>query len=118
VTSTKQYPTYPFTANEARIHDPLVTTLQVAVPLWIERWKHATPQRRADRAVECADMVAAHGDAILYRTKGRPRRLHDETDEGEPGTAEAFNHLAEGIALGAYVPGGITMFGHHWEVPA
>jgi hypothetical protein len=112
------FPQFPFTANEARIHDLLVSTLQVAVPLWIERWRHASPRRRCDRAIECADMVAAHGDAILYRTKGRARRLRDETDEGAPGTAEAFNHLAEGIALGAFQPGGITMFGHHWEVPA
>jgi hypothetical protein len=45
--------------------------------------------------------------------------LHDGTwAEAEAGTAEAFNHLAEGVALGAFQPGGITIFGHHWEVPA
>jgi hypothetical protein len=114
------FPTFPLTANEARIHDPLMASLEVAVPLWIERWRNASPQRRCDRAIACADVVAAHGDKILYRSKPHPaRRLHDGTwAEAEAGTAEAFNHLAEGVALGAFQPGGITIFGHHWEVPA
>ena len=113
------FPQFPFTANEARIHDPLVISLQVAVPLWIERWRRATAQQRCDRAIECAEVVASDGDKILYRSRPRPaRRLRDGTyTQAEAGTAEAFNHLAEGIALGAYQPGGITIFGHHWEVP-
>jgi hypothetical protein len=47
-------------------------------------------------------MIAAHGDAIMFREKGT--------------TAKAFNALAEAVALLAYCPGGITIFDQHWEV--
>ena len=32
-------------------------------------------------------------------------------------TARLFNHLSEAIAVLAWVPGGITIFGDHYEVP-
>jgi hypothetical protein len=53
------FPTFPLTANEARIHDPLMASLEVAVPLWIERWRNASPQRRCDRAIACAGASVA-----------------------------------------------------------
>lgn len=33
-------------------------------------------------------------------------------------TADAFNHLAEGIACLAFAPGGVRLFGSHWEAVA
>ena len=76
--------------------------LLAAVPLWIERVRHLSPQRRQDRAAGLAQIIAARGDVILYRGGKR----------GE--SAAAFNALAEGLAIGACQPGGITAFGHHW----
>lgn len=99
----------------------LVGALEAAVPLWIWEWRNASPERRADRARECGQLVASHGDQILFRSKGRAPRWENseglgyhEVHGGSPGTAQAFNRLAEGIALGAYQPGGITVFDQHW----
>jgi hypothetical protein len=107
---------------------PLVATLEAAVPLWIWELRNWRPEHRIARAKACGQAVTAHGDQILFRSKGRaPKwekahgkpgdaeyqpamRVHD----GSPGTAGAFNRLAEGIACAAYQPGGITVFGLHW----
>lgn len=103
--------------------------LSAAVPLWILEWRNRHPDHRTTRAQACGQIVTHYGDQILYKSKrhapkwekahGRPgdddyqpaRKIHD----GSPGTAAAFNRLAEGIALAAYQPGGITIFGIHWE---
>jgi len=108
----------------------LAVSLEAAVPLWIAKWRNARPEHRIARAQACGNIVTHYGDQILYKGKrhapkyeqahGKPgdedyqpaQKIHD----GSPGTASAFNALAEGIALAAYQPGGITMFGHHWEV--
>lgn len=80
----------------------MTATLQVAVPLWIEQLRPLTPEQRLARAGELADIVAEHGDIILYRG----------SKKGE--TAKAFNALAEGLAIGAYQPGGVTFMGEHF----
>ncbi len=80
----------------------LPVALQAAVPLWIERVRHMTPGQRQARAAELADVITERGDVILYR---RARR-------GE--SAAAFNALAEALAIGAFQPGGVTVFGSHW----
>jgi len=114
------YPKYPFTAGEAQRHDALVPLLELAVPLWIHHWRGSTPFTRTSRAAYCGEMVGAHGDLLMFRSRPVPARTLDGGTEVDatPGTAELFDRLAEGIALGAFQPGGITMFGHHWEVPA
>lgn len=84
---------------------PLPMALEVAVPLWIERFRDWPAQCRIERARECGDFVAIHGDIILYRNR-----------TGEVRTAKGFNRLAEGIALGAYQPGGVGACGLHWCV--
>ena len=83
--------------------DLLRTTLSAAVPLWIERVRGYSEERRLDRARECAQVIAEKGDRILFRGK----------KVGE--TAAAFNALAEGIACAAFQPGGLDFLGDHWE---
>lgn len=81
----------------------LTTTLQLAVPLWIERLRHAGWDHVQERARTCSQIVAEKGDIIQFKSK-------------KPGeSAAAFNALAEGIACLAFCPGGVTVFGDHWE---
>lgn len=89
--------------------DPTETTrlllagmLAVTVPLWIERMRRWPEESIFARAHECAQIVAEKGDVILYRGK-----------KGE--SAAAFNALAEGVAVLAFAPGGVTIFGLHFE---
>lgn len=79
----------------------LQTSLQIAVPIWIERVRSMTPDARIARAHEAVDVIASAGDTILYRVPGK--------------TAKNFNVLAEAIAIMAFCPGGVTVFGEHWE---
>jgi hypothetical protein len=59
-------------------------------------------EQRIARASGLADIIASQGDIILYRGGKK----------GE--TAKAFNAMAEGLAIGAYQPGGVTFLGEHW----
>jgi hypothetical protein len=80
----------------------LVITLQVAVPLWIHEVAKLTQAERLAAARECGQMIAEHGDDIIYLS---PRK-------GE--TARAFNALARGLACAAYQPGGVWFMGTHF----
>jgi hypothetical protein len=82
----------------------LTLALDAAVPLWILKHKDTCPDDRMYRAHYLADIIAGEGDNILFRG---PKA-------GD--TARAFNALAEGLALMAYVPGGVTFAGRHWVV--
>lgn len=82
--------------------DLLSISLAAAVPLWIEQLKPLTPDQRIGRTGELAEIIASKGDAILYRS----------TKRGE--SAKAFNALAEGLAIGAFQPGGVTFAGQHY----
>lgn len=81
----------------------LSSTLQLAVPLWIDQLRGRGWDYVQQRAQECGNYVAEHGDLILFKGKKK----------GE--TAEAFNRLAEGVACLSFCPGGVTLFGSHWE---
>jgi hypothetical protein len=81
----------------------LAATLQVAVPFWIEQLRGAGDEDRLAMALESAQFIAEHGDNVLYRGARK----------GD--SAKAFNHVARGLAIGAYQPGGVTAFGQHWE---
>lgn len=91
-------------APQCARRDLLTTSLLAAVPLWIHRMRDWSPEERCRRSPELADHVAAHGDILQFKSKKR----------GE--TAEAFNRLAEGVAILAHQPGGVTVFGLHWCV--
>lgn len=80
----------------------LVETLAFAVPLWIDEIRSLTDSQRAARARRCSAMVAERGDVLQFGSS-------------KPGkAAEVFNALAEGLACGAYQPGGINFAGRHW----
>ena len=80
----------------------LPIALSAAVPLWIEKLRPLAPEQRIARTSGLADIIASQGDIILYRGGKK----------GE--TANAFNALAEGLAIGAFQSGGVTAFGQHW----
>lgn len=109
----------PFESLRARAE--FIESLRVMVPLYIHEWQGRPFAQRQARARWCARMVTAHGDQILYRSKGRRGHWAKDTEpkvwiEGSPGTAGAFAALAEGIALLALeVEGGVTVFGQHWH---
>src|SRR5216684_3777752 len=81
----------------------LPIALQAAVPMWIDELRRTTDTKtRLHMASESAQFIAEHGDNVLYRG---PKR-------GD--SAKAFNHVARGLAIGAFQPGGVTAFGSHW----
>jgi len=81
----------------------LHTFLSFAVPLWIDHIRSWDEKQRYERAKICAQKVAEHGDDIQFRSKKK----------GE--TAKAVNHLAEGLAILSFQPGGVSFFGLKFE---
>jgi hypothetical protein len=81
----------------------LQAALSAAVPLNIAVFQMRPWTELEQLAKEAAQVVAEKGDRILFRSKKR----------GE--TAAAFNKLAEGIAVLAFAPGGVKVFGLHFE---
>lgn len=88
---------------ERATYELLKCSLSAAVPLWQEKLKLLPWPAIQKRAQIAADVIASHGDNILFRSKKK----------GE--TAAAFNSLAEGIAALSFAPGGIKIFGLHFE---
>lgn len=82
------------------MNDLLKLTLEVAVPLWIERYRGQSFERLKERAGECSQVIAEHGDDILYRGKH---------------TATAFNRLAEALAILSFPPGGVRFAGMFFQ---
>ena len=81
----------------------LKLSLEAAVPLWIDKLQKQPWSTVMARKDEAAQIIAEKGDIILYRSK----------KVGE--TAKAFNSLAEGVAILAFAPGGVKVFGLHFE---
>jgi hypothetical protein len=81
----------------------LQASLGAAVPLWIEQWRGRSYEERAERVKELGGIVAHEGDNILFRSKKKG------------GTSRAFNALAESVAIMSFQPGGIKLFGLHFE---
>lgn len=94
-----------------------MVSLEVAVPMWQQRWRGRPADQQVARARSLGQTVAGHGDSILFSTKGARRRVTDGVVmEGKPSSAEAFNALAEGIALLSLLSaGGVTIFGRHFH---
>ncbi len=94
----------PAPADEWSSQRSLLTcTLGLAVPLWIAELRGRGWEQIQERVKRCADVIAEHGDDLLFRSKKKG------------GSAEAFNRLAEGIACLSFCPGGVKVFGSHWE---
>lgn len=81
----------------------LITSLEVAVPLWIHQLKSWPIERIMARAHELAGVVASTADVAQFKNAKKGQ------------TAAAFNALAEGIACLAFAPGGVKRFGLHFE---
>jgi hypothetical protein len=86
----------------------LTMTLSAAVPLWIDRLKLRPLAEVLERARECGQFIAEHGDIILYKSSPAEVRKFG-------GTAEAFNRLAEGLAALSFCPGGVRFMELHFE---
>lgn len=83
----------------------LAMAMGAAVPLHIMRLQakggpDATDMRKAQ---ETSDMLGERGDVLL----------HGEGRQGE--TADLFNRTAHAVAVLAFVPRGVTIFGQHFE---
>lgn len=81
----------------------LKISLSAAVPLWIQQLKSRDWPCLIERAKICSQEVAEHGDNLLFGSKTR----------GE--SARAFNRFAEGLAILSMAPGGVKIFGLHFE---
>ena len=85
--------------------DLLSTMMQAAVLLKIEQLKDKGGPADADmkKAQETSDMLGERGDILICGggTKGD--------------RAELFNRTAHAIAMLAFVPGGVDIFGAHFE---
>jgi len=79
----------------------LRTTLEFAVPLWIDKLQHIPKEQLQKRASFCAQIVAEKGDVLQFKGKG---------------SAEAFNRLAEGIGVMTLMMGKVDVLGCHFEV--
>jgi len=83
----------------------LGNALQLAVHLWIERIKAKGGPDAEDRKKtgETSDILGERGDILLF----------GGGKQGE--AADQFNRTAHGIAVLAFMPSGVTLFGQHWE---
>lgn len=76
--------------------------LQVAVPMWIDRFRNFSRAELAMGAEALGDFIAHNGDRFMRTTKpGRP--------------AEAFNKVAEAIARTVLLRGWVDVFGVRFE---
>jgi hypothetical protein len=81
--------------------------LYTAVPIWIlelnQRSYEDNLKELFESASETAQLIGEKGDQLLFKGD-------------KPGdTAKLFNKTARAIALMSFLPGGVTLFGRHWE---
>jgi hypothetical protein len=81
----------------------LLITLDLAVPMEIERLRSFTTDERVQLGHRLVDIIAAEGDNLLYLG-------HKKGD-----TARVFAAVATGLAALAYAPGGVKFAGRRWE---
>lgn len=84
-------------------HHPLKDFTALAVPLWIERCKSVPFDQLQAKVQNASDELGSKGDELLFKSKKK----------GE--SARLFNLYAESVAVLSFVPGGVTIFGHHFE---
>lgn len=86
----------------------LAIALSAAVPLKITEYRQrGGPSDEDIRRVreESCWLIASQADSLLYRDHREPRGK----------TAQIFNCLVDGLAVMAFCPGGVRMFGEHFE---
>ena len=77
--------------------------LPMAVMLYVRGFESAEPADVFRHVDGVAERLCTRGDVLLYGSKIK----------GE--AAELFNLLAKAVAALAFVPGGVTVFGTHYE---
>lgn len=83
----------------------------IAIPMWVHRHYRTDPKARELRAHELGEVIAESQAAAAIADPDARGTEH----RGD--IAKVFNALAEGIAIGAYCPGGTAPFmGRVWEV--
>lgn len=82
---------------------PLPLFVSTFVPLRIRELQQVggATEQDFERARAFVPDLCEHGDALLYREKGR--------------TGEMAGRLVDAIAVLAFLPGGISIFGQHFE---
>lgn len=97
-----------FAALKKAVDDPIKLeliqlTLATAVPFAIDDLKRigGPTDGHFGEASAFATRLGAEGDTLLYRTKGKTARMMDR--------------LCEVVAVLAFCPGGISLFGLHFE---
>jgi hypothetical protein len=90
-------------ANDRRDLGLIQNTLAMAVPMWVERLQAMPWEDVEAQAHKCVELITSGGDNILYRGNKRGQ------------TAEAFNALAQGLAVLAFSVGGVRAFGLHFD---
>lgn len=90
----------------------LPASLVAAVPLALADLARRGGPSDSDRddMHSFSQVLAEHGDALLYRV------TTPAACAGGYSSAQMFTRLVRALAVLAYVPGGITLFGEHWEV--
>lgn len=90
----------------------LLATTLIVVPLEIAHLRRLSVEDRQATIVawvrEGADAVGHGGGSVMLPAKGYRSAGMDGAD--------MFAALAQGLAAGAYLPGGITFLGRHWCV--
>lgn len=88
--------------------------LACAVPLWIEEMRPLTTEQRCARAHDASGIIASGEkcDELRGRHGNGPARFANGAPTGD---GAIFNAIAMGLALLAFLPGGITYLDTHWE---
>jgi len=83
--------------------EPLRTFTLTWVPLIIEEYKRKGGPSEEDfaRAKTYAQEFGEKGEALLFKIKGETGRM--------------ASLWLDGVAILSFVPGGVTIFGHHFE---
>jgi len=96
--------------------DLLPIALSAAVPLYIEEFKIKGCPTEEDykNLSNVAQLLGEHGDLLLFGSpaskKGYKGKKKDKIT-----TADIFNKVARSVAIMSFCPGGITLFGQHYE---
>lgn len=98
--------------------DPLFSgLLLLAIPLWCRRHFRTDPDARVGRAHELAEVLAfSQGAAEIGEQATNHDSCPSHTVRAHGEISRSFNTIAEGLAIGAYCPGGATFAGCLWVV--
>jgi hypothetical protein len=90
------------------MNNQLSIALSAAVPLHIIELqaKGGPDAEDLKKATAMSSVLGERGDVLLFGGGKKGKK-------GE--VAEIFNGLARALAVLSFVPGGVTLFGNHWE---